>query len=59
MPQLAHASHYAFGFILGTTVIHLIGVAIGHYSIKTEKNAKSLQYAGAFIAGMGLHILIG
>ena len=59
MPELAHASQYALGFILGSTLIHLVGVAIGHFATKTESNAKTLQFIGAFIAGMGLHILIG
>lgn len=58
MPQLAHASQYAIGFIIGTSAIHLIGVAIGHLATKTEKNSKVLRFVGAFIAGMGLHILI-
>jgi urease accessory protein len=59
MPQLAHAIQYSIGFILGATIIHLIGVAIGYLATKTEKNSKVLQFIGAFIAGMGLHILIG
>lgn len=59
MPQLAHTFLYAVGFILGTTIIHLVGVGIGYFSTKTEKNSKTLQFVGAFIAGMGLHILIG
>ena len=59
MPALAHASQYAIGFILGTSIIHLIGVVIGHFATRTEQNSKTLQFVGAFIAGMGLHILIG
>ena len=59
MPQLARPTMYALGFILGTTLVHLAGVAIGYFATKTKDNAKKLQFAGAFIAGMGLQILIG
>lgn len=59
MPQLAHASIYSLGFILGTTIIHLVGVGIGHFATMTEQNSRVLRFVGAFIAGMGLHILIG
>ena len=59
MPQLAHTLTYSLGFILGTTIIHLVGIIIGYFGTKTENNSKILRFIGAFIAGIGLHILIG
>lgn len=59
MPKLANATQYAIGFLLGTILIHLAGVAIGHIGSSSKRNARFLQYLGAFIAGMGLQILIG
>lgn len=59
MPKLATPYLYAIGFILGTTLIHLVGVLIGVISGKIPNGRLLLRFAGAFIAGMGLQILIG
>jgi len=59
MPNLASPELYAIGFILGTTAIHLAGVGIGVISEKMKDGAMLLRFGGAFIAGMGLQILIG
>lgn len=59
MPNLASPKMYAIGFILGTTLIHLAGVGIGVISEKLKDGVILLRFAGAFIAGMGLQILIG
>lgn len=59
MPNLASPGMYAIGFILGTTLIHLAGVFIGAISEKMKGGVMLLRFAGAFIAGMGLQILIG
>ncbi len=58
MPQSAHSTQYSMGYILGSTLIHVIGVAIGYYSTKTEKKSKIIRFVGAIIAGIGVHILI-
>ena len=59
MPNLASPGMYAIGFLLGTTVIHLAGVGIGVISEKMKDGVMLLRFGGAFIAGMGLQILIG
>ena len=59
MPNLASPEMYAIGFLLGTTIIHLAGVGIGVISEKMKDGVMLLRFGGAFIAGMGLQILIG
>lgn len=59
MPSLAHPFMYAGGFLLGTTLIHLVGVLIGSVFTKTPERENYLRFAGAFMAGMGLQILLG
>lgn len=58
MPMVKNATLYAFGFVLGTTLIHILGVFIGLFSQKREKSAQFLRYIGAGIAGIGFHIFI-
>ncbi len=58
MPMVKNASLYALGFVLGTSLIHILGVFIGLFSQKTEKSAQFLRYVGAGIAGIGFHIFI-
>lgn len=59
LPELASSGTYIVGFMIGTAVLHLIGVTIGHYAKKIEDGETILKYTGAVIAGIGLHILWG
>lgn len=59
LPELANNWTYIAGFMIGTAVLHLIGVVIGHYAKKIEDGETILRYTGAVIAGIGLHILWG
>ena len=58
MPLIANPWLYATGFVLGTAMIHILGVIIGVFATKTTKYATILRYIGAGIAGIGLHIFI-
>lgn len=59
IPELASSWTYISGFMIGTAVLHLIGVAIGHYAEKIQDGEAILRYTGAVVAGIGLHILWG
>ena len=58
MPTITNPYLYAVGFVLGTSLIHLLGVFLGVMAQKTAKSATILRYIGAGIAGIGLHIFI-
>jgi urease accessory protein len=54
MPNSAQPALYATGFVLGTTLIHLLGVAMGWASTRHPSSALRLRWAGGCIALMGL-----
>ncbi len=58
MPTIANPYLYAVGFVLGTSLIHLLGVVIGVMAQKKAVSASLLRYVGAGIAGVGFHIFI-
>ena len=58
MPYLAKPLFYAMGFVVGTTVIHIAGVAIGYVTVRYKDGLQLLRYLGAGIAGIGFHLLI-
>lgn len=57
MPDSAQPVLYALGFILGTTAIHLLGVAMGWASTRHPGGALRLRWAGFCIAVLGLFFL--
>ena len=59
MPSLSKPVFYACGFVLGTAGIHLAGVLIGIIAERLKEGAQLLRYAGAGIAGIGFHLIIG
>lgn len=59
IPQLATSWAYVSGFMIGTAALHVLGVMIGFVAKKVPQGATLLRYAGAVIAGMGVHILLG
>ena len=57
MPSSAQPLLYALGFILGTTLIHLAGVAIGWTATRIPRASTILRFGGAFIALLGFFFL--
>lgn len=49
MPAIANPVLYSLGFVLSTTVFHILGVVVGHYS---KKNALSLLFVR--FSGIGM-----
>ena len=58
MPELVTPFIYAAGFLVGTGLIHIIGVIIGLGFKGSSSGSQLLRYAGAGIAGIGFHIII-
>jgi len=58
MPEVATPVLYASGFIVGTALIHVAGVFVGHASKYLPTGPQFLRYIGAGIAGIGFHIVI-
>ena len=58
MPSLSQPVFYACGFVVGTAGIHVAGVLIGIIAERLEQGGQLLRYAGAGIAGVGLHLII-
>ncbi|MEM7207892.1 MAG: HupE/UreJ family protein [Pseudomonadota bacterium] len=59
MPEIASPYMYSLGFMMGTAVIHLLGVGVGGLASRFEDGPQVLRYVGAGIAGIGLHVLVG
>ena len=59
IPAAASPILFILGFIIGTTGLHLFGVAIGHYAIKTSISLKILRLTGVTFAIYGIYLFIG
>ena len=59
MPSLSKPVFYACGFVIGTAGIHVAGVLIGIIAERLKDGGQLLRYAGAGIAGIGFHLIIG
>ena len=59
MPSLSKPLFYACGFVLGTAGIHVAGVLVGIIAERIKDGEQLLRYAGAGIAGVGFHLIIG
>lgn len=59
MPSLSKPLLYACGFVIGTAGIHVAGVLIGIITERIKEGKQLLRYAGAGIAGVGFHLIIG
>ncbi|MDH5325122.1 MAG: HupE/UreJ family protein [Gammaproteobacteria bacterium] len=57
MPGSASPVFYSFGFVVSTSLIHLLGVAIGHFFITSQKLHQGLTYIGATVSAAGVFIL--
>ena len=58
MPGFVHPAAYASGFVLGTALIHLLGVGLGLFATRNRIGSVSLRVAGALIALLGLNFFI-
>ena len=59
VPAAANPILFVLGFIFGTTALHLFGVAIGYFSIKTAISSILLRLTGVIFGVYGIYLLIG
>ena len=57
IPAAANPLLFVLGFICGTTTLHLFGVGIGYFSIKTTISLILLRLTGMLFATYGFYIL--
>jgi urease accessory protein len=57
VPAAANPILFILGFIIGTTALHLLGVAIGHLLIKNNLTLILLRLTGVSFAIYGIHLL--
>ena len=57
VPAAANPILFVFGFIIGTTTLHLLGVVIGHFSIKNNISLTLLRLTGVSFAIYGIYLL--
>lgn len=58
LPGSADPIYYAAGFVVSTSLIHLLGVGIGHLFTTRAAFLGTLRHMGSAMAGMGLMILL-
>jgi len=58
MPWAANPFLFALGFAAGTTTLHIFGVIIGYFAIKTKFSTIILKMTGICFAGIGIYSLI-
>ena len=59
VPAAANPILFVIGFICGTSALHLFGVAIGYFSIKTAISSILLRLTGVIFGVYGIYLLIG
>tara|TARA_B100000427_G_scaffold87856_1_gene72299 strand:- start:724 stop:1314 length:591 start_codon:yes stop_codon:yes gene_type:complete len=57
VPAAANPLLFVLGFICGTTALHLFGVGIGYFSIKTKISSIILRLTGISFAIYGVYLL--
>ena len=57
IPQTLQPVSFTFGFLLGTSALHLIGVGLGVTSRKFQKLEALLRAAGLFVSALGVGML--
>ena len=57
VPAAANPLLFVLGFICGTTALHIFGVAIGYFSIKTAVSSVLLRLTGISFAIYGVYLL--
>ena len=59
VPAAANPLLFVLGFICGTSALHIFGVAIGYFSIKTTLSSVLLRLTGVVFGIYGIYLLIG
>ena len=59
VPAAANPILFVLGFICGTSALHLFGVAIGYFSIKTALSLILLRLTGITFAIYGIYLFYG
>ena len=59
VPAAASPILFVLGFICGTSALHLFGVAIGYFSIKTTLSSILLRLTGITFAIYGIYLFYG
>ena len=59
MPQTAEPFLYAFGFLVGTAMIHIAGVVVGDISKHYQRGPLILRIGGGLIALIGILFVVG
>ena len=57
MPNAANPLYFALGFATGTTTLHLFGVGIGYYAIKTKITSFLLRFTGFLFSVYGVYLI--
>ena len=58
VPAAANPLLFVLGFICGTTALHLFGVAVAYFSIKTTLSSILLRLTGMVFAFYGFYLLV-
>lgn len=58
MPGSASPVYYSFGFVISTSLIHLMGVLIGHTFTRHAKLERALTWVGGAVASAGVFVLL-
>ena len=58
MPMIANPWLYGLGFVIGTSIIHLIGVFVGFGFKRLQRGPGLLRATGVGIAGVGRYFLM-
>lgn len=58
MPKSVSPVYYSFGFVISTSLIHLLGVYIGYTLTHQNRIQRALTYLGAAVSGAGCFILV-
>lgn len=59
IPALASAAAYIGGFAVGTSLLHIVGWALGTLALRQQEEATALRFAGTGIAVAGLLMMGG
>ena len=59
VPAAVNPILFILGFICGTSALHLFGVAIGYFAIKTAVTSILLRLTGITFAIYGIYLLYG
>jgi urease accessory protein len=58
-PRIAEPLQYVAGFLLGTALIHILGVLVGEVAIRYAAGPRALRVGGALIGLVGALFLVG